>query len=90
MLTGSAVASGGASGFVGLIAPHAARRLVGADHARLLPACCLGGGAFLVVADVVARTVMAPQELRLGVITALVGAPFFLVLLLRHRPAEAA
>jgi iron complex transport system permease protein len=88
VLTGIAVALGGAIGFVGLIAPHAARRLVGADHARLLPACFLGGGAFLVVADVVARTVMAPQELRLGVITALVGAPFFLVLLLRRRPAE--
>jgi iron complex transport system permease protein len=90
VLTGISVAIGGAIGFVGLVAPHVARRLVGAGHPRLLPACFLGGGAFLVVADVVARTVMAPQELRLGVITAIVGAPFFLVLLLRHRTAEVA
>ncbi len=85
VLTGIAVAIGGAIGFVGLVAPHVARRLVGAGHAQLLPACFLGGGAFLVLADLVARTIMAPQELRLGVITAVVGAPFFLVLLLRQR-----
>jgi len=90
VLTGIAVALGGAIGFVGLVAPHVARRLVGAGHGRLLPACFLGGGAFLVGADVVARTVMAPQELRLGVITAVVGAPFFLLLLLRQRRVEAA
>jgi iron complex transport system permease protein len=90
VLTGISVAIGGAIGFVGLVAPHVARRLVGASHARLLPACFLGGGAFLVVADVVARTVMAPQELRLGVITAVVGAPLFLVILMRHRTAEVA
>jgi len=90
VLTGISVAIGGAIGFVGLVAPHVARRLVGAGHVRLLPACFLGGGAFLVVADVVARTVMAPQEVRLGVITAVVGAPFFLVILLRHRSAEVA
>lgn len=89
VLTGIAVAIGGAIGFVGLVAPHVARRMVGAGHARLLPACFLGGGAFLVGADVVARTVMAPQELRLGVITAVVGAPFFLLLLLRQRRTEA-
>ena len=71
------------------MAPHVARRLVGAGHGRLLPACFLGGGAFLVGADVVARTVMAPQELRLGVMTAVVGAPFFLLLLLRQRRVEA-
>jgi iron complex transport system permease protein len=88
ILTGVAVAIGGAIGFVGLIAPHVARRLVGSAHSRLVPACFLGGGAFLVVADVVARTVMAPQELRLGVVTAVVGAPLFMVLLLRQRRAE--
>jgi iron complex transport system permease protein len=88
VLTGIAVAIGGAIGFVGLIAPHVARRLVGAGHVRLLPACFLGGGAFLVVADLVARTVMAPQELRLGVVTAAVGAPFFLLLLARRRTWE--
>lgn len=90
VLTGISVALGGAIGFVGLVAPHIARPLVGAGHARLLPACFLGGGAFLVAADVVARTVMAPQELRLGVITAIVGAPFFLLLLLRQRRMESA
>jgi iron complex transport system permease protein len=90
VLTGIAVAIGGAIGFVGLIAPHVARRIVGAGHVRLLPACFLGGGGFLVVADLVARTVMAPQELRLGVVTAVVGAPFFLVLLVRRRTWEAA
>lgn len=89
VLTGIAVAIGGAIGFVGLIAPHVARRLVGAGHVRMLPACFLGGGAFLVAADVVARTVMAPQELRLGVVTAIVGAPFLLVLLVRRHAWEA-
>jgi iron complex transport system permease protein len=89
VLTGIAVAIGGAIGFVGLVAPHVARKLVGAGHVRLLPASFLGGGAFLVIADVVARTVMAPQELRLGVVTAVVGAPFFLVLLVRRHTWEA-
>jgi iron complex transport system permease protein len=90
VLTGISVAIGGAIGFVGLIAPHVTRRLVGAGHVRLLPACFLGGGGFLVVADVVARTVMAPEELRLGVVTAAVGAPFLLLLLARRRTWEAA
>jgi iron complex transport system permease protein len=89
VMTGVSVAIGGAIGFVGLVAPHVARRLVGSGHEKLLPACFLGGGAFLVVADVVARTVMAPRELRLGVITAVVGAPFFLVILVRRRTWEA-
>jgi iron complex transport system permease protein len=89
VLTGVAVAIGGAIGFVGLIVPHVARRLVGAGHVRMLPACFLGGGAFLVVADVAARTVMAPQELRLGVVTAVVGAPFLLLLLVRRHAWEA-
>jgi iron complex transport system permease protein len=88
-LTGVAVAVGGAIGFVGLIAPHVARRLVGPSHARLLPACFLGGGAFLVLADLAARTIMAPHELRLGVVTAVVGAPFFLFIMLRHQRTEA-
>jgi iron complex transport system permease protein len=89
VLTGVAVAIGGAIGFVGLVAPHVVRRMVGPGHARLLPACFLGGGAFLVLADVVARTVMAPQELRLGVVTAIVGAPLFLVLIVRRQTWEA-
>jgi iron complex transport system permease protein len=88
VLTGISVAIGGAISFVGLIAPHVARRLVGTSHRTLLPACFLGGGAFLVAADVVARTLVAPQELRLGVVTAVVGAPFFLMLLVRGRARE--
>ena len=90
VLTGISVAIGGAIAFVGLIAPHALRRVVGPAHARLLPACLLGGGAFLVVADVVARTVIAPEEVRLGVVTAAVGAPFFLWLLVQRRAREEA
>jgi iron complex transport system permease protein len=90
VLTGISVAIGGAIAFVGLIAPHVVRRLVGASHLRLLPACFLGGGIFLVLADLVARTVRAPQEVRLGVVTAAIGAPFFLWLLAKRRPREAA
>jgi iron complex transport system permease protein len=89
VLTGISVAIGGAIAFVGLIAPHVVRRFVGASHLRLLPACFLGGGVFLVLADLVARTVRAPQEVRLGVVTAAIGAPFFLWLLARRRPREA-
>jgi iron complex transport system permease protein len=89
VLTGISVAIGGAIAFVGLIAPHIVRRFVGTSHVRLLPACFLGGGIFLVLADIVARTVLAPEEIRLGVITAAIGAPFFLWLLARRRPREA-
>jgi iron complex transport system permease protein len=89
ILTGVSVAVGGAIAFVGLIAPHVARRLVGVSHVRLLPACFLGGGIFLVLADVVARTIVAPEEMRLGVITASLGAPFFIWLLSRRQLREA-
>ena len=83
LATAAAVAVSGLIGFVGLVVPHIARRLVGGGHAVLLPVCLLGGGAFLVLADVVARSAMAPAELPLGVVTAFVGAPFFAVLLAR-------
>jgi iron complex transport system permease protein len=85
VLAGISVAIGGAIGFVGLIVPHVVRRLVGTSHVRLLPACFLGGGAFVVLADIVARTIVAPEEIRLGVITAAIGAPVFLWLLSRRR-----
>jgi iron complex transport system permease protein len=80
----SAVALCGLIGFVGLIVPHAVRHLVGADHRRLLPAAAVAGGVFLVVCDTFARLVAAPAELPVGVITALTGGPFFLVLLRRR------
>ncbi|NHZ38281.1 FecCD family ABC transporter permease [Massilia rubra] len=78
MLTASAVTSAGSIGFVGLIVPHACRFACGPDHRLLIPAATLAGGAFLVLADTVARTVLAPQQLPVGVITALIGAPVFL------------
>src|SRR5262249_56413082 len=79
----TAVAAGGVIGFVGLAAPHLARPLVGAAHARLVPASGLVGALLLLGADALARSVAPPLELPLGVVTALVGGPFFLVALRR-------
>lgn len=81
LLAGSVVAVSGLIGFVGLIVPHGARSLVGSGHRRLLPAAMLMGAAFLLLADVAARTLSPSGELPVGAVTALVGAPFFLVLL---------
>ncbi|MEU1015928.1 iron ABC transporter permease [Streptomyces sp. NPDC005898] len=81
LLTGVLVAYSGAIGFVGLLVPHAARMLVGAAHRPLLPVAALLGAVFLVVADLAARTVAAPQDIPVGVLTALTGGPFFLWLL---------
>jgi iron complex transport system permease protein len=81
LATASAVAVSGLIGFVGLIIPHVARRLVGGAHALVLPVSLLAVGAFLVLADLVARVVLAPAELPLGVVTAFIGAPFFAGLL---------
>ena len=80
-MTASAVAFGGLIGFVGLIVPHALRILTGPDYRRLLPCCLLGGASFLVLSDLAARNIMAPQELPVGIITALTGTPFFIFLL---------
>ncbi|MBT2529885.1 iron ABC transporter permease [Streptomyces sp. ISL-99] len=88
LLTGVLVAFSGAIGFVGLMVPHAARMVVGAGHRRLLPVAALGGALFLVLADLAARTVAAPQDIPVGVLTALTGGPFFLWLL-RRRPEGA-
>jgi iron complex transport system permease protein len=77
----SAVALCGLIGFVGLIVPHAMRQVVGANHSRLLPASAVAGGVFLALCDTFARLVLAPVELPVGVITALTGGPFFLMLL---------
>jgi iron complex transport system permease protein len=81
LITAAGVAVAGVIGFVGLIVPHAVRLIVGSDHRILLPLSFLGGAAFLVLADVVARVVLAPGEIPIGVVTALTGVPVFLVLL---------
>ena len=81
LMIGSLVAVAGPIGFVGLIVPHMLRRFVGHDHLFLVPACVLGGGAFLTLCDAGARTLMAPAELPVGILTALLGGPFFLWLL---------
>lgn len=78
LLTASAVTGAGSIGFVGLIVPHACRFALGPDHRTLLPAAALAGGLVLVVADTLARTVVAPQQLPVGVITSLIGVPAFL------------
>ena len=79
----AAVAVSGVIGFVGLIVPHALRRLIGANHRTLIPCAALYGGTFLVLCDTLARTLFAPHEIPVGVITALSGGPFFLYLLTR-------
>jgi iron complex transport system permease protein len=84
LLVGAAVSVSGMIGFVGLIVPHLLRLLLGPDHRLLLPASFLGGAAFLVWADTLARTALAPAELPVGVVTALTGGPFFIYLLQRH------
>ncbi len=84
LATGAAVSIAGPIGFIGIIIPHLVRLLVGADHRIVLPASALFGAAFLVGCDVLARTVMSPIELPVGVITALIGGPFFLWLLVRR------
>jgi iron complex transport system permease protein len=85
LLTAFAVAHAGMIGFVGLVVPHLLRLLWGPDHRLLLPASLFGGAAFLVLSDLAARTALAPRELPVGVVTALVGGPFFLAVLRRRR-----
>jgi iron complex transport system permease protein len=87
LATAAAVSMAGIIGFVGLVVPHAVRLALGPDHVRLLGVAALWGAAFLVLADLVARTVIAPAEVPVGVVTALVGAPFFLALLRRRTGA---
>jgi iron complex transport system permease protein len=82
-LTGMTVAVSGVIGFVGLIMPHIVRLMVGADHRRALPAVALTGACFTIGADLVARSIIAPLELPVGIVTALVGGPFFIWLLRR-------
>ena len=84
LATAAAVAVAGLIGFVGIVIPHLVRLLVGTSYRAILPLSLLGGGAFLVLADLAARTVAAPSELPIGVVTAFVGAPFFLLVLRRQ------
>ena len=83
LMVAASVAAGGVIGFVGLIVPHAVRIAWGNDHRLLLPASFLAGSAFLLLADTAARIVVAPAELPTGVVTAVAGVPFFVVLLMR-------
>ena len=82
---GTAVAIGGMIGFVGLIVPHFVRLLIGPDHRWLLPASALAGGVLLLLADTIARIIIAPTELPTGILTAILGAPFFIMLLVQQR-----
>jgi len=84
LLVGVVVAVSGSIGFVGLMIPHLVRMVVGSDHRRVLPTVALGGGVYLVLVDLVGRTIMAPQELPVGIVTAALGGPFFLWLLRRR------
>jgi iron complex transport system permease protein len=83
LITAAGVAVAGIIGFVGLVVPHAVRLLIGSDHRALLPLSFLGGAVFLTLADLAARVVMDPIEVPIGVVTAFVGVPIFLVLLRR-------
>ena len=83
LATGAAVSLGGPIGFIGIIVPHLVRLMVGSDHRLVLPAAALFGAAFTVLCDLTARTIMAPLELPVGIITALIGGPFFLWLLVK-------
>jgi iron complex transport system permease protein len=84
LATGAAVSLAGPIGFIGIIVPHLVRLLVGSDHRIVLPAATLFGAAFLVLCDLLARTIMAPVELPVGIVTAMIGGPFFLWLLVRR------
>lgn len=84
LATGAAVSLGGPIGFVGIVVPHVVRLLVGSDHRVVLPAAALFGAAFTVGCDLIARTIIAPLELPVGIITALIGGPFFLWLLVKR------
>jgi len=88
LVTAVMVSIVGSIGFVGLVIPHAARLLLGTAHARLLPASALGGAVFLIAADVLSRTLIKGQVIPVGVITALVGAPVFALILVGRRSAR--
>ncbi|MGN0042109.1 iron chelate uptake ABC transporter family permease subunit, partial [Rhodococcus sp. (in: high G+C Gram-positive bacteria)] len=88
LITAVLVSAAGAIGFVGLVLPHAARFLVGPRHSRLVPVAAVVGAVFMVWVDAVARTVFAPQEVPVGVVTALIGVPAFALILFRMRSTQ--
>lgn len=85
LLTGAVVSVSGMIGFVGMVVPHAVRLVIGSDHRLLLPASALVGGMFLVLSDTIARALLAPTEIPVGIVTAIAGGPFFLYLLLGRK-----
>jgi iron complex transport system permease protein len=85
LMTGAAISVAGGIGFIGLMVPHTLRLIVGPDYRVLLPASALGGAVFLVAADTVSRLILQPEEIQVGILTALLGAPFFLFLLWQRR-----
>mgnify|MGYP000137832368 CR=1 FL=1 len=85
LMTASVVSVSGSIGFIGLVVPHIARIIIGPDHRRLIPLAAVFGGSFLLIADTAARTLMAPIELPVGIITSFFGAPFFLYMLLKRK-----
>lgn len=89
MLAGAAVSFAGLLGFIGLIIPHAVRRIVGSENRVLLPMCAIGGGAFVTLCDTVARVAFAPYELPVGILLSALGGPFFLVLLMKWKGGRA-
>ena len=89
VLTAAAVTTAGSIGFVGLVTPHLVRLAVGSSHRAVIPAAALAGGALLVVADLLARTIVAPRILPVGALTALIGVPLFLLLMRRQTAPSA-
>ena len=85
LATGAAVAVSGIIAFVGLVTPHILRLVLGPDHRVLIPLSAIAGAVFVIVADTFARTIVQPAEFRVGVLTAFVGAPFFILLLMRNK-----
>ena len=88
-MIGMSVSVGGGIGFVGLVTPHMIRLIVGANHRRTLPACLYGGAIFLLLADLISRTILAPAVLPVGVVTSIIGAAAFLVIFLRTKRGSA-
>ena len=88
LLTGTAVSMVGVIGFVDLIAPHVVRRWFGSNHRVVVPVSALAGGVLMVLADMIGRTIIAPRQLPVGAVTALIGAPFFAYLFFKRRRGE--